>query len=124
MYATQILVWNHDPAIAYKAPIKAHARAHTRTRTLNLSHHCLIAQEPNSNISTGTCIGNCPCGKMSKPPIVMPLLPWPRDTAVLSPRRIYQAVQIFRLLHCLASLEQQREENVSVLRKGESNEVV
>lgn len=122
MYAAQILVWNHDSAISSKAPIKTRARAHAHRH--NLSRYCLIAQEPNSSISTGTCIGNCPCGKTSKPPIVMLLLPWPRDTAVLSPDRIYQAVQIFRLLHCLASLEQQRAENVSVLRKGESNKVV
>lgn len=53
--------------------------------------------EPNSNISTGTCKGNCPCGKMSKPPIVVLLLPLPRDTTALSVgyRPIYICVSKF-----------------------------
>lgn len=42
--------------------------ANTHTYTHSLCPYCLIAQAPNSNISTGTCIGNCPCGKTSKPP--------------------------------------------------------
>lgn len=56
---------------------------------------------------------------MSKPPIVVPLLPRPRDTIALSVGHIYLGVQIFPLLYCVTSLEQQTVENVSVLRKGE-----
>lgn len=64
--------------------------------------------ETNSNISTGTCKGNCPCGKMSKSPIVVPLLPRPRDTTALSVGHIYLNVQIFPLLYCVTSLDKQQ----------------
>lgn len=56
---------------------------------------------------------------MSKPPIVVLLLPRPRDTTTLSVGHIYLGVQIFPLLYCVTSLEQLTVENVSVLRKGE-----
>lgn len=75
--------------------------------------------EPNSDISSGTCKGNCPCGKMSKPLIVVLLLSLPRDTTTLCVSHIYLGVQIFPLLYCVSSLEQLTVENVSVLRKGE-----
>lgn len=75
--------------------------------------------EPNSNISTGTCKGNCPCGKISKPPIVVLLLLLSRDTATLCAVHIYLGVQICPLLYCVSNLEQPTVENVSVLRKGE-----
>lgn len=56
---------------------------------------------------------------MSKPPIVVPLLPSPRDTTTLSVGHIYLGAHIFPLLDCATSLEQLTVENVSVLRKGE-----
>lgn len=85
------------------------------TLQLSLSHHSqspikakslpLLFRHPgpNSNISTGTCKGNCPCGKMSKPPIVVLLLPQPRDTTALSVGHIYLGVQIFPLLYCVTT---------------------
>lgn len=56
---------------------------------------------------------------MSKPPIVVLLLPLPRYTTTLSLGHIYLGVQIFPLLYCVTSLEQLTVENDSVLRKGE-----
>lgn len=43
---------------------------------------------------------------MSKPPIVVLLLPQPRDTTMLSVGHIYLGGQIFQLLDCVTSVEQ------------------
>ena len=45
---------------------------------------------------------------MSKSPIVVPLLPRPRDTTALSVGHIYLNVQIFPLLYCVTSLDKQQ----------------
>lgn len=44
---------------------------------------------------------------MSKPPIVVLLLPLPRDTSALTIGHIYLGVQVLPLLYCVSSLEQQ-----------------
>lgn len=43
--------------------------------------------------------------KTSKPPIVVPLLHWPRDTATLTIGHIYQGVQIVPFLNCGTSVD-------------------
>lgn len=96
--ATQILLCSPPPPPHHsQSPIKA------KSLPLLFRH-----PETNSNISTGTCKGNCPCGKMSKSPIVVPLLPRPRDTTALSVGHIYLNVQIFPLLYCVTSLDKQQ----------------
>lgn len=109
-----------NPNITLQPRLGAPSLSKPRQSKMSLSLSLLFyPPEPKSNISTGTCKRNCPCGKMSKPPIVAPLWPLPRDTTTLSVSHIYLGVQIFPLLCCVTSLEQLTVENDSVLRKGE-----
>lgn len=109
--ATQILLCNLDS-------VQLHSQSPIKAKCLSLSL-LFCPPEPKSNISTGTCKRNCPCGKMSKPPIVGLLLPLPHDTTSLSVCHIYLGVQIFPRLYCVTSLGQLTVKNDSVLRKGE-----
>ena len=95
-------------------------QSQTPIKAENVPLYCVQPPEPKSTISRARCKGNCPCGKTTKPPIVVPLLNWPRDSNTLSIGHIYQAVQIFPLLYCEAIVwDTIRLENVTVLRKGE-----
>lgn len=108
----------HGSKITLQTSLHSYSQSPIKAKSLPLLFR---HPEPNYNISTGTCKGNCPCGKMSKPPIVALLLPLPRDTTAPSGSNIYLGVQIFPPSYCVASLEQQTVENVSVLRKGEQH---
>lgn len=96
----------HHPNIILQPPDSVQHHSQSPIIAKSLSHSIVSPpSEPNSNISTGTCKGNCPCGKTSKPPIVVLLLPLPREITALPVGHIYVGVQIFPRLDCVASLE-------------------